>query len=238
MNDLPLFPVAFTVVWVCAALVCIGMIFRHTKKAGLMKEHAMLMGAIALAALAPCTALIVYAVSGSFSFFGVGIQGAFAAFLLVGAWRARWHRQDPQRHVSSMAFKEKSAFLVLLALLVVFTGYYSILLSAGLGVSVGVFIGSVVMLVIIMIIGHAALALFHAPVEEVDQALDERDVAVERLSIRNAYYLLLAGIWVIPVMALADLSGLLIANAAFAVILISELVYYTSMVTYYRRGAI
>ena len=55
---------------------------------------------------------------------------------------------------------------------------------------------------------------------------------------RNAYYVLSMGIWVVPIVAVSSLPTLTQVNIWLAVVVISEAVKYGSVFSYYRFGDI
>ena len=232
MQFISLTPVFGTVLWVTACLLAAFKIWKSSRTDGFYPEHALLSAGILLLALAPCIALIV----GTTSFLGGGIHVVFALMLFGGSYRARRHRLNPTDSQSVMSFREKSSILVLTALVVVFLGYFLRTWGVTLEVAIPEFIGTVVLLIIIMIIGHIAIALYHAPLDEVDEEMDERDSAIELRSVRNAYYAMASGFWVIPVLLMLSFPTLVIVNVWFAILVCTEVVKYGSVVAYYRFG--
>ena len=231
------FTAAFgTVLWTGACLFAVITIWKRRKTDQFFPEHILLTVGILLLAIAPCVALIVFAFGETTSFLGGGIQIVFALILFGGSYRARRHRLNPTDSESSMSFREKSSILVLAALVVVFLGYFARTLGATLAVAIPEFIGSVVLLILIMIVGHIVIAVYHSPLDEVDEAMDERDSAIELRSVRNAYYTMVIGFWAIPVLLILSFPALIIANTWFAILVLSEVVKYGSVVAYYRFG--
>lgn len=236
MHVLPTSLLALTIIWILAMSTIAARILRRRSRGELHTEHAYALGALAMLVLAPCTGLAVYAFSGDYSFFGGGLQILIAAVLGLAGWRARRYRADPEAMASAMSYREKSTALVLGSLIVVFGSYFVILLDQGFEASVAAFIGAVIVLVGLMIVGHIVLAILHTPLEELHDAEDERDRLISQRCGRYAYYVMAAGIWVIPVMALSNQPGVLIANAAFALLLVAELVYNAATLVLSRRG--
>ncbi|MAF08802.1 MAG: hypothetical protein CL389_13245 [Acidiferrobacteraceae bacterium] len=238
MQSEPMILWVGTLVWVAFCLTGTALLLRRRRQGRFFMEHAYLTGVLLLLALAPCIGLLVFAISGVVSFWSGGMQVIFATLLGLAAFRARQHRLNPQTSYSARTFKEKSAALVLVTLLVVFATYFIRTWGSDLDTAIPAFIGAVALLIVVMVIGHITLALFHAPAEELNEEPDERDKAVELLSMRNAYYVLSMGIWVVPIVAVSSLPTLTQVNIWLAVVVISEAVKYGSVFSYYRFGDI
>lgn len=238
MQSPPMIIWAGTLVWVAFCLTGTTVILRRRWQGRFFMEHAYLTGVLLLLALAPCIGLLVFAISGVISFWSGGMQLIFAVLLGLAAYRARQHRLNPQTSSSARTFKEKSAALVLVTILVVFAAYFIHTWGSDLDMAIPSLIGSVALLVVMMVIGHITLALLHTPADELNEEPDERDRAVELLSMRNAYYVLSVGIWVVPIVAISPLPTLTQVNLWLALVVISEAVKYGSVFSYYRFGDI
>lgn len=229
------FPViAFVVAWLAAAMAVAWVIYTRRLIDGPGPERAFVLAATLLIGVAPLMWVIGGAASGSHSFFGGGVHLVAAALLLAAAWRAR--RQRSLGGGSILHFPEKSAWLVLGALILVYGSFILRSWNAPADAAARAFLQSVGVFIAIMIIGHAIIALFHAPIAEVDNPPDERDRRISLLSSRNAYYLLFAGFWALPVMVLVELPLSQLLIGWFTVLMISELLYYASVLFYYRFG--
>jgi hypothetical protein len=53
---------------------------------------------------------------------------------------------------------------------------------------------------------------------------------------RNAYFALAGAFWAIPVMLLAELPLVTALNIWFGLLVAAEIVYYSSVIAYYRFG--
>lgn len=147
-----------------------------------------------------------------------------------------------------MSYREKSAALTFVVLSCVYLGYFALTWSLGPGAVIPLFIVSTLLVIVLMAVGHAGIALFQVfgtdrkhwrdtlRKGDLEEAVDERDRDANLRSIRNAHYVLAFGIWIVPALALLSAPPLIVANSAFSVFVLSELVYYGSLVTIYRLG--
>jgi hypothetical protein len=140
-----------------------------------------------------------------------------------------------------MSHREKVAWLSLLAITVAIGPYF--LLTALRPPEGGAmpdlamltrFAVAAVAQVVILGIGHIVLRL-RSP-DDARAPADERDRAIERRSVRLAYYVSITGLIVVGVVMPFSESGWAIINAAVAAIVISELVQYGVAVHSYRRA--
>lgn len=136
-----------------------------------------------------------------------------------------------------MSFREKSAWIVFVSVLVVYAAYFGALASAlargaPLELSLGLFILSVVVLVAFQIIGHVAAAL-SAP-REANAPMDERDRIVEMRSAEIALPALGACLFLsLGAIAFgADVAGL--ANLVLLSMVVATLVEYGAKIRLYR----
>ncbi len=199
-------------------------------------DHGLALGALALLGLAPWIAVASQVMSGEWSFFAGGIHVVVAAVLALAALWQKRRRAHAETEVA-WTFAEKSAALIFAALAIIYFGYFLIAPSAPLAAALPMLIGTVVLLVIVMIIGHTLIALFHYPIDEVDAEPDEREEAIRLRSARNAYYLLVAGMWALPAALLLDVGTVQVIQLWLALMVLSEMVYYGSILAYYRRQA-
>ena len=229
--------------WILAALWTIGCglgahrLYGIKRSGEFLSEHLLNGVALLLLTMAPYTSLLVYQYT-PVDHIWMGAGQLLGALLVFGiARRFRFQRLNPDSKEASMtSFREKSAILMFGALVVLTIGALLFIVNFGLSSVVPVVIASVVLLTVIAIVGHIAIALLQYPMEEVDTPADERDREVELSSIRNSYYVIGFGIWVIPVIAVTDYPGFVVALVSCALILAAELMYYGSMVRYYRVG--
>lgn len=231
-------PVAvFAAAWVALMGIVAARVLRRGRERPDRPATGLTLAAIAMLAIAPCTYAVLSFVDDDPPVFASLVQLGIAALLFAGAARARREQRDPDGTASTLAYPEKSALLVLAALVFVYGDYFLKTWRADIDVVIPAFVGSVILLVAILIAGHIVLALLHSPQDEVDAAADERDRRVRRLGIRNAHYALLAAYWSIPVLVLLPLPTVTVLNLWFGFLVVSEIVYCASVVAYYRLGA-
>ncbi len=135
-----------------------------------------------------------------------------------------------------MAFKEKSAWIVLAAMIWIFGGYaWSLYQGGGFGAgTTGVMVGTIIGFVIVIVIAHILVAIFAA--KPGDESEDERDRRIELRAEEVASYIL--GAWVLAGLAVALFNGhYLIANILFLGLATSELVKKAWQLFLYRSGA-
>ncbi len=141
-----------------------------------------------------------------------------------------------------MPFREKTAWLTLIAIAVTFGPYFAVVAARGRAASevpglheLGLFAVVVIVQVIVVAAGHA----FLAAVSPTDARMppDERDRAITSRSIAFAYYVLIAGMIVVGCVMPFNSRGWTIINAALAMIVAAEVVHYGAIVVGYRRQA-
>lgn len=144
-------------------------------------EYVLWGGALLMLAMAPCISLVVYANSTSDSptWMGGVVQIVAAVLLMLAGLRQRSVRKSPEK-MSQSSFREKSDLLVLLSLCCVFLGYYALSWNLSAPAMVPILVGAVVVLVVINIVGHIALAVMHAPMDELNDGPDERDLGASQ----------------------------------------------------------
>jgi uncharacterized membrane protein len=141
-----------------------------------------------------------------------------------------------------MPFREKSAWLSLIAMALSFGPYFALVANSAAQDStmpnlrlLQWFAATVVVQVIIMAAGAAILALVSP--QEARTPPDERDHAIARRSVSAAYYVLIVGMIVVGCVMPFYASGWRIINAALLMIVAAELVHYGVTVMFYRRQA-
>ncbi len=232
--DIPSTLATASAFWVASCALSALLIWRKQVEP-LRTEVIFVYVAIGLLALAPVVALVVYGFSGERTFLGGGVHVVLAAVLLVAARRAS-KAAGNENFLSGMTYREKSAGLTFAALVLVAGNVSWRLWNGPEAGIVGVLIESVVALVIIMIVGHTLIALFHQPLGEIDIPEDERDRALSLQSTRNAAWVLGAGMWTVMIMALFPPLTAVTAPVILGFILLAELVWYGSLFCYYRLG--
>ncbi len=126
-----------------------------------------------------------------------------------------------------MSFREKSAWIALMAYGLVFGGYFFTLWQGwdtryAAGLSVGLMVGAVVMLIIIAA-GLTILAAMLNP-REANAPADERETLIDLKAERIASYTLSVGVVCLIGALLMGWNGILVANLLLASMVVSELV--------------
>lgn len=232
-------PLSLMLAAACWLALCGAAAFFAFRRFGGFPRHAggvLLFAGLGLLALAPLTFLTLLRLTGNPSYLGSAVQVAAAVLCFAAAWRARKVALKPEASTGNRTFAEKSAVVVLIALLALSVQYFSSAWPLTGKAAVEHFLGSVVLLVALMIVGHILIALFHHPHADLDAPRDERDRAVDLHSMRNAYYFLVAAFWTVPVLLIAGPPLVVSLNIWFGLLVASEIAYYTSVIAYYRFG--
>jgi cytochrome b561 len=143
-----------------------------------------------------------------------------------------------------MPYREKTAWLMLLAMTFTFGPYFA-MVAAGAGPvaseaapnfrQLGLFAMTVFLELVILGIGH--LYLRRESPDEARTPLDERDIAILHRSLSAAYYVLMAGMILVGcIMPFMD-TGWNIVNPALFMIVVAEFVRYGVAVFRYRKQA-
>ena len=149
-----------------------------------------------------------------------------------------------------MSLREKSAWVCLITILIVFVPYFVFLLpklwqgEGGAGLVLGAFIGATIFCAVLSTILAIAVA-----VSTKDEPKDERDVLIEGKANRNAYYVLLTLCFLalssILLVGLGSPETMLPTYARPAFVsqifllcfVIAEVTKYATQVVCYRRGS-
>ena len=138
-----------------------------------------------------------------------------------------------------MNFREKTAWLNVLAMAAAYALYFGLLLSghpAGREVFPMLWLfGSIAMAHAITVIIGTIILSVRAPKSERVRA-DERDRAIRRRGATAAYYVLLVGMMVVGVYLPFVESGVPVAHAGLVAIVAAELVNSVVVLMSYRRG--
>jgi hypothetical protein len=140
--------------------------------------------------------------------------------------------------IDSMSFREKSALVTLVVLLITALGYAGLALRyppphvAVVAVSL---VGAMILFTGIMILSQISLVIA-VGFREASRPSDERDRMVMLASRRNAGWVGVMGLWLILGLAVTSAPHLIIAYAAIGLFVLAELVLYGSELVYYRRG--
>jgi hypothetical protein len=134
-----------------------------------------------------------------------------------------------------LSFKEKSLWVTVASTLAIYGYYFWRVIEIGNGnpARVGVvFAFVVIVMIIVQIVVHVALALHRRP-----ERTDERDRQVAQKAARNAYYVLMTGVWGALSVAALSLGTFWCAHAVLLSIVVAEVARCGWQLYYYRRGA-
>jgi hypothetical protein len=141
-----------------------------------------------------------------------------------------------------MPYREKIAWLSLLAMAVTFGPYFTMTAAGVLPNEplpnlrqLGFFGVTAIAQMLILGVGH--LYLRRRSAQDARMPLDERDQAIMRRSVNSAYYVLIAGMILVGCVMPFNSSGWSIVNAALLMIIAAEVVHYGVVVFSYRRQA-
>jgi hypothetical protein len=143
---------------------------------------------------------------------------------------------------AEMPYREKTAWLSLIAMAVAFGPYFAIVAARSVPGGplpnlrqLGLFAVAAVVQMLILGLGHFYLGR-RSP-EDARTPPDERDRAIMRRSISSAYYVLIFGMILVGCVMPFNSSGWTIINTAIVMIVAAELVHYGVVVFSYRRQA-
>lgn len=134
-----------------------------------------------------------------------------------------------------LTFREKSLWVQIASTVVIYAYYFWRAVAIGetdpgqVGVLFGVV---VVVMVAVQAVVHAALVRHRRP-----EVADERDRRIAVKAARNAYYVLMTGVWGALGLIALTAKPFWVAHAALLAIIVAELVRFASQLVYYRRGA-
>jgi len=141
----------------------------------------------------------------------------------------------------NLTFRERSLWLVLLSLIVAFGLYFASVLPTQLTnvtpPHVMTFIGMLILLVIIQIIGNAVLAIASRRELSAKVQSDERDVLINLKSTRLASYVLTVGVFCSLCIALLVPGNFIFVHVLLAFWVLAQTVEILSQLILYRRGA-
>lgn len=230
------FQVVLALLWTAGCGLLARRILATRAQGRLYTDQSLSLIAVASLAAAPWISMLVYHLGNGQTVLGGIANLLVAAVMFVVSRRARKARLEPSAvPASGASFQQKSAMVMLLTLAVVYSVY--LLMTWRLpALTVPMFLGSAVLVTVVAIVGHIAVALLHVPLDELNTAKDERDHAAVRYGVQKAYYVLGLGMWGVPAVSFLQRNPLVVANAAFLFIVAAEIVKYASMVRYYGRG--
>ncbi|NGX17195.1 hypothetical protein [Wenzhouxiangella sp. XN24] len=138
-----------------------------------------------------------------------------------------------------MPYKEKTAWLALLAMVVAFGPYFAIAATTPPDDmlpnlrQLSFFAIAVVVQLIILAIGH--LLLRRSSPDEAGAPADERDRLIQQRAVTYAYHVLISGVIMVAIVMPFFTGGWAIVNAAIFMIVLAEFVSYGVTVGSYRR---
>jgi hypothetical protein len=135
-----------------------------------------------------------------------------------------------------LSFQEKSLWLLFLSLIAVFGSYFATVLPTDavnvMPQQIALFVGTVVLLVILQIVGHIVIAIVDRRTDT-----DERDRLIGLKGTRNASYVLATGVFFALCTALVTQGNFLFTHLLLAFWVLAQLVEIGSQLVLYRRGA-
>jgi hypothetical protein len=141
-----------------------------------------------------------------------------------------------------MPYREKTAWLSLLAMVVTFGPYFTMIAMRSYPSEplpnlrqLGLFAVTAIAQALLLGVGH--LYLRRGSVLEARMPPDERDRAIQQRSVSSAHYVLIAGMILVGCVMPFTSSGWSIINAALFMIIAAEVVHYGVAVFSYRRQA-
>jgi hypothetical protein len=142
---------------------------------------------------------------------------------------------------ASVPYREKTAWLSLLAMAAGFLPYFYTVShlhppsATPIVQALTLFLAAVIRQILVLIVGHVALR-FTSP-EDAKAPADERDRDFQRRSVVAAYYVLLTSMIVVGCVMPMNRQGWDIFNAAVFAIVVAETVHYGATAWFYRRQA-
>ncbi len=141
-----------------------------------------------------------------------------------------------------MPFREKIAWLSLIAMVVAYVPYFAIVFAGYLPQrpmpdlhQLSLF--AAVSIARVLVLGIGYLYIRFASLQEARLPPDERDLAIKSRSTSSAYYVLIAGMIYVGCFMPFTVTGWAIVNAALFMIITAEIVRETVVVVSYRRQA-
>ena len=142
---------------------------------------------------------------------------------------------------SNMSFEEKSTWISLAIITVVFTGYFSQvyegLLSGNLDKAAitGLFTGAVIAIIVLEVVFHIVVSAFN--VKDADRPTDERDRLFSMKAGNISGWVLGIGVLIIAGHTfMKEPDAIWVANLLLFVVFVSQVVSYALQIFYYRRG--
>ena len=135
------------------------------------------------------------------------------------------------------SFHEKSIWISLITISLIF-GYYFVRVfmmasqdEINVVENIVLLISVIVMVIIVEVVFHIIIALKDRP-----EALDERDRMIELKATRNAYFVLVFGIFLPMAGIAAQVRPFIVAHVIMFIFVLSEITKFLTQLFYYRRG--
>ncbi|MGY4515123.1 DUF2178 domain-containing protein [Lysobacter sp. HA18] len=140
-----------------------------------------------------------------------------------------------------MSFREKSQWVVLIALLLVYVPYFVRALPGhGADVApsdVARFVGAVIAMVLLQVVGHVMLTVANRRDLAHGVQRDERDRLIDQRAGRIALHVLSVGVFATLCAALLVRGNFVVVHVLFGFWVLSQAVELTTRIALYRRGA-
>jgi hypothetical protein len=135
---------------------------------------------------------------------------------------------------AGLSFKEKSLWVTVVSTVVIYAYYFWRVIEIGdgdPGAVAGLFVGIVIAMTVLHVVTHAAMAIYRRP-----EHTDERDRRIAVIGARNAYYVLMTGVWGALGVTVLQLGAFWFAHAGLLAVVLAELTRCGSQLIHYRRG--
>lgn len=162
--------------------------------------------------------------------FSNGEAGLASVPLLIASLVMALWPQKTDEQISSYTFKEKSDFIILVSIVIIY-GFGSFMILQNPNSANGLYwiLVSSIAFISIIILSHIILAITHKPEDK-----DERDNINSWRSSKNAYSILSVGIWICLAIILISQNIFTASFALFGTFILAEVVRLASSLFYYR----
>ena len=136
-----------------------------------------------------------------------------------------------------MSFREKSAWISLVLIVLVFGPYFWLVgrsFTGGEHVHAGTQFGLIVLFIVLEIVVHIAIAI-QSP-RDAQAPIDEREDLIDLRATRMAFYVLFGGALMSIFTMHFRLTVWMLSQCVLFTIVIAELVKFSSQIVFYRRG--
>jgi hypothetical protein len=136
-----------------------------------------------------------------------------------------------------MSFREKSAWISFVLIVLVFGPYFSLVgrqLMGGAHVHAGTQFGLILVFIILEIVVHIAIAI-QSP-RDAEAPIDERENLIDLKATRVAFYVLFGGALMSIFTMHFRVTVWILSQFVLFSIVVAELVKFASQIVFYRRG--